>query len=109
MATEVVRWRRKPEPPRDREDQLALQWNPPQLIGPLRTLARTADDQAQLAVAEIGGTKVLVVRYTRYDDYGSRIEYLNIEPGEWLAYSPDEGFLYSSTDGNWTQFYERVP
>jgi hypothetical protein len=114
MSGDVVRWRRKPQPPSAREDQVAVQWAPPQPLDALLYVARMADADAMLAVATFHegtaeATGVLVVRHRRWhDDHPARIEYLAIEPGWWLACDPGEGSLYASHDTNWAQWYERI-
>lgn len=105
----VVRWRRKPDQP-ESEPNVAVRWEPgvTQLADVLE-VARLADHKAQVVVAAFGTGPVLVVRYTKiWDEYPASAEYETIEPGQWLAYSHEHGFLYDSNDADWAQFYDRV-
>lgn len=104
-----MRFRRKPEPD-DREDQLAAQWVPGRGTVDLR---KVADEvylgNAQFAVATFGDEQTLIVRYMEPSDCGPpRLEHIFVRPGQWLAYSPGNGFLYACDDANWAQFYDRV-
>jgi hypothetical protein len=103
----ATRFRRKLDQ-RERQDQLAVRYEPGQHLGDLLKLAREADSDAELDVATFFTGKVLVVRWERVSDAGNTIEYLVVESGHWLAFDPGEGFLYESTDGNWSQWYEQV-
>jgi hypothetical protein len=109
MAEGVVSFRRKPERSHN-DDQLAARYTPGSPLGGLLKVARESYlGDAQLAVAKFASGPVLVVRYTEtFDDHPAKTAYVTVEPGHWLAYSPDSGFLYEATDANWQQWYDRV-
>jgi hypothetical protein len=110
MAEGVVKFRRKPERSHN-DDQLAARYTPG---GPLGGLLKVAQESyppnAELAEVQFaGGQQLLVVRYTETLENGPpKIKYVTVEAGHWLAYSPDSGFLYEATDGNWEQWYDRL-
>jgi hypothetical protein len=109
MASGIARFRRKQE--RRERDQVAARYEQPGYpLGDLLQVAQMADSGAQLAEADFPGHgRVLLVRYRKpYDDHPSQIEYQAVEPGQWLAYSPEYGFLYDTDDADWRQFYDRV-
>ena len=106
----IERFRRKPGP-RDREDQHAARYTPLEPRDDLLKVARMCDEAAELAEAAFpSGRRVLLVAWRRSpDDSPSRIEYVTVTAGDWLAYSPDNDFLYYTDDAGWQQFYEPAP
>jgi hypothetical protein len=104
---ETVTWRRRPDP-RPCRDQLAVRFNARQNVIPLVELMREADPKACIAVAQLADGPVAVISWERISDHGVQREHLVIRDGYWLAYDPDEGYLYESSDGNWEQFYDRA-
>jgi hypothetical protein len=104
----VQRYRPKPKRA-DREDQYAARYEPGQPLDDLITVARMADDKAELAEVTFPSGPVLLVRYlAASDDYPAKVTYETVEPGQDLAYSSGNDFLYDSTDANWRQFYDLV-
>lgn len=110
MAKGITRFRRKPDP-KAHDDQLAARYTPgdPEAFMACLRVAQMADGASQLAEVEFADGQVLLVRYRRFYDYHpSEIDYQAVEPGQWLAYSGGEGFLYDTDDGDWKQFYDVV-
>lgn len=108
MASGVVRFRRKPAD--SEREQVAVRWEPDvtQLKDVLEVI-RLADPHAQYAVASFGCGPVLIIRYTDMNGDRPCTEYEHVEPGQWLAFSPEHHFLYETDDQDWGQFYDRVP
>ena len=104
----IHRYRRKPEPGGDREVQVAARYLPGTPLDDPLAVARMAD--GELAEVTFPSGTVLLARFERfYDEHPSGIEYVAVEPGKYLAYSPGEGFLYEADEANWRQFYDLVP
>ena len=104
----VQRYRRKPER-NDRGDQFAARFDPDQPLDDLREVACMADRCAELATAMFPSGPLLVVRWTRVPDYHpAEVEYVTVEPGQFLAYSTGSDFLYDSDEADWRQFYDLV-
>ena len=110
----IATWRPKPRP-RNGEDQIAAKWpGPNSLLNELIALARMADPEASLSTVYVwtsdGAPPILLVRYLRDRSEGPpEIGYVHVEPGQWLAYDPGAGHLYSATDADWAQWYDPVP
>ena len=105
----IQRYRRKPDPG-DREDQqVAARYEPGTPLDDLLAVARMADGElAEVMFPSYG--PILLARYKRYhDEHPSQIEYLPVEAGTYLAYSPGESFLYEADEANWRQWYDLVP
>ena len=107
----IDRLRLKPTP--GEHDQIASRYTPGDPLEDLLKVAQMADPEAELAeVAFPGGRRVLLVVWTRVPDYDrseEETEYETVEPGDWLAFSSGSGFLYSSDDADWKQFYDPSP
>jgi len=106
----VERFRRKPKAD-DREVQHAARYAPGEPLDDLLKVARMADTAAELAEVRFpGGRQVLLVAWEKVpDDHPARIEYVTVDAGDWLAYSPGNDFLYDSDDADWQQFYDPAP
>lgn len=105
----VQRYRRKPAPRTD-WDQLAARYEPGKPLDDLLTVARTADDEAEVCeVTFPSGKRVLLAWYTRYPDDGpAHPSFVTVEPGKYLAGRAEGGSLYDASEGNWRQFYDIV-
>lgn len=107
----VVTFRRKPTPG-DNETQTAARYQPGQPLDDLAHVAHMADGyraDAELVEVPLPSGPILLVRYQRMnDEHPSEIDYEVVEPGQWLAWSPEHGFLYTTDDANWRQFYDQV-
>lgn len=112
----VQRYRRKPKQ-EDREDQFAARYEPGQALDDLAEVARMADDDAVLTeVSYRSGLfrnlkgPYLVVVYSRVpDEHAAEVVTELVKPGDYLAYSPGNEFLYDSDEAGWRQFYDLVP
>jgi hypothetical protein len=115
MTESVKRYRRKPDRSDrdDRDEQSAARYDPGRSLDGVMAVARMADSyrvDAELAEVMLPSGPVLLVRYERaHDEHPSEIDYEVVEPGQWLAWSPGNGFLYATDDANWRQFYDLVP
>lgn len=105
----IQRYRRKPQQASDRETQVAARYEPGAPLADLLAVARMADGElAEVMFPSYG--PVLLARFVRfYDEHPSQIEYLAVEAGKYLAYSPGEGFLYEADEANWQQWYDLIP
>jgi hypothetical protein len=105
----VQRYRRKPER-EDREEQVAARYEPGQPLDDLAAVARMAGDEAEIReVVFPSGKRLLLAWFLRYyDEHPAKPDYVTVEAGEYLAYSPGEGFLYDASEENWRQFYDLV-
>ena len=103
----VQRYRRKPVQ-NDREEQVAARYEPGQPLADLTAVARMAGDEAEIReVVFPSGKRVLLAWFLRYyDEHPAEPDYVTVEAGEYLAYSPAEGFLYEADEANWRQFYD---
>ena len=103
----IQRYRRKPEQA-SLDDQVTARYEPGTPLDDLLAVARMADGElAEVMFPSYG--PVLLVRFRRfYDEHPSEIEYLAVEAGKYLAYSPGEGFLYDNDDADWRQFYDLI-
>jgi hypothetical protein len=108
----VTTFRRKPGP-RDDEDHVAARYTPGQPLDDLAQVASKADSylqDAELAEVTLQSGPVLLVRYLWIqDDHPARPDYVVVESGQWLAYSPGSDLLYTTDDDNWRHFYDQVP
>ena len=104
----IQRYRRKPEQG-DRDEQAAARYLPGMPLDDLLAVARMADGElAEVMFPSYG--PVMLARYRRhYGEHPSRIEYLAVEAGKYLAYDPGEDFLYEADEANWRQWYDLVP
>ena len=104
----IHRYRRKPKPDIREDEQVAARYEPGTPLDDLLAVARMAD--GELAEVTFPSGPVLLARFERfYDEHPSEIEYVAVEPGKYLAYSPGEGFLYDTDEADWRQFYDLVP
>jgi hypothetical protein len=103
----VQRYRRKPVREVS-EEQCAAQYTPTLMLDDLRAVARMAYDLAEVTeVAFPSGKRVLLAWFMRYDDHHpARPDYVTVEAGNYLAFSPGGESLYESDDANWAQFYD---
>lgn len=109
----VKTFRRKPTA-RERSDQLAAQYVPGEPLDGLHAVATEADgfeesETHELIEIQTRKGPALLVLWTRYPDDGPRKpEFELVRAGQWLAWSPDSDFLYTTDDANWRQFYDEV-
>jgi len=105
---EIERYRKKPEKPSDRPVQVTARYLPPEAsLDAFLQIARMADPQAQVYELHWAGLAgELCVRWERGDR--SAIEWSHVPAGEWLAYDPQDDFLYVSDQHDWDRWYERV-
>jgi hypothetical protein len=111
----VQRYRRKPRQ-EDREDQFAARYEPGRPLDDLAEVARMADDDAVLTEVGYRGAlfrklagPYLVVVYSRVpDEHAAEVTAQLVKPGDYLAYSSGNEFLYDSDEAGWRQFYDLV-
>lgn len=106
----VQRYWRKPQPT-GREEQFAARYEPGQPLDDLRAVARMAGDEAEVTeVVFPSGKRVLLAWFMRYpDEHPAEPDYVEVEAGDYLGYSPVHYFLYGTDDADLRQFYDLVP
>jgi hypothetical protein len=105
----VERYRRKPRSVQTHEDQYAARYNPGENKLDLWIVAKMCDRNAELIEVPFPSGPILLVRYLKYnDDHPSTIEYQAVEPGQYLAYSEGNDFLYDTDEKEWPRWYDRV-
>lgn len=106
----IQRYRKKPQPEFD-GDQFAARYEPGKPLDDLRAVARMAGDEAEvIEVTFPSGKRLLLAWWLRYDDYHpAKPGYVEVEAGEWLAWSQGTCSLYDSDEANWRQFYDLAP
>lgn len=106
----IQRFRRKPKPPDDDDQTVAARYVPGESLDDLLAVARMKDSHAEVAEVQFSVGSVLVARFVDVPDSRPMCtEYETVSPGDFLAFSIPDRFLYDADDANWRQFYEEMP
>lgn len=105
----IRKFQRKPES-RSADVQIAARYEPGGDLGDLLSVARETGPEAEVTeVTFRSGKRVLLAWYMHYPDHHPALpKYVEVEPGDYLAYSRYNDLLYDADEADWRQFYDEV-
>ena len=103
----VQQYRRKPQQPRN-EEVFAARYESGQPLDDLLSVACMAGTEAEVTeVTFPSGRRILLAWHLDIpDDHPSKPRYVEVEPGDYLAYSRSNELLYDTDDDDLRHFYE---